>query len=98
MMTFFQRPENLRLKKEVELVGLTKGVSKQHSIWIVASLLLIIQLLGQIIVWKENIEQKDVKIFQFGEERGIRKFKATDKAAIVVKQMSTNKEKPGSLH
>lgn len=47
---------------------------------------------------EENIEQKDVKIFQFGEERGIRKFKATDKAAIVVKQTSTNKEKPGSLH
>lgn len=47
---------------------------------------------------EENIEQKDVKIFQFGEERGIRKFKATDKAAIVVKQMSSNKEKPGSLH
>lgn len=49
-------------------------------------------------VKEENIEQKDVKIFQFGEERGIRKFKATDKVAIVVKQTSTNKEKPGSLH
>lgn len=35
---------------------------------------------------------------QFDEERSISKFKVTNKAAVIVKQMSTDKEKPGSLH
>lgn len=53
----------VRLKLKAELVGLAEGASKQHSLWIVALWLFIIQLLGQIIVWKgRKYSGKDVKM------------------------------------